>query len=113
MRKPFRNLGLARIASGLVAAVMLLCAVTALAQDPPQVYTQENTGAGLYPAPVFPLSRNSLSFGNCRTRFCLPMGYATPGGLPRSITDRITWLRLRNTGRVQNPNVRVPRQIVF
>ena len=54
MRKPLRDLGLARISSGLVAAVLLLCAVTALAQEPPQVYTQENTGAGLYPAPVFP-----------------------------------------------------------
>ena len=54
MRKPLRNLGLARVSSGLVAAVLLLCAVTALAQEPPLVYTQENTGAGLYPAPVFP-----------------------------------------------------------
>jgi glucuronyl esterase-like protein len=54
MRKPIRNLGLARISSGLVAVLLLLCAVTALAQEPPLVYTQENTGAGLYPAPVFP-----------------------------------------------------------
>ena len=54
MRKPLRNLGPARISFGLVAAVLLLCAVTALAQEPPLVYTQENTGAGLYPAPVFP-----------------------------------------------------------
>jgi hypothetical protein len=54
MPKLLSNLGLARISSGLVAAVLLFCAVTALAQEPPLVYTQENTGAGLYPAPDFP-----------------------------------------------------------
>jgi hypothetical protein len=37
-----------------VAAVLLLSAFSALAQEPPLVYTQENTGAGLYPAPAFP-----------------------------------------------------------
>jgi hypothetical protein len=54
MRMPFRNLGLAGISSVLAAAVLLLFAVTALAQEPPLVYNQENTGAGVYPAPTFP-----------------------------------------------------------
>ena len=54
MRKPLRNLDLARISTGIVAAVLLLCAVAAVAQEPPLVYNQENTGAGLYPAPVYP-----------------------------------------------------------
>jgi hypothetical protein len=54
MRKPLKNLGLVRVSYGLVAAVLLLCAATALAQEPPLVYDRENTGAGLYPPPVFP-----------------------------------------------------------
>jgi hypothetical protein len=53
MRMPLRKLGLARTSS-VLAAVLLLFAVTALAQEPPRVYNQENTGAGIYPAPVFP-----------------------------------------------------------
>jgi hypothetical protein len=54
MCKHLWSLGLAGISAGLVAAALLLCAATALAQDAPLVYNQENTGAGLYPAPVFP-----------------------------------------------------------
>ena len=54
MRQFLRNLHLTRIPFGL-AAVLLLCAASTLAQgqQPPLVYNVENTGAG-YPAPVIP-----------------------------------------------------------
>jgi len=55
MCKSRRNLCLIRM-SFWVAVVLLLCVANSLAQrsQPPLVYTVENTGAGLYPAPVFP-----------------------------------------------------------
>jgi hypothetical protein len=54
MRKFLRNLYLTRISVGL-AAPLLLCAANspAYGQQPPLVYTVENTGAGI-PAPVLP-----------------------------------------------------------
>lgn len=55
MCKSRRNLYLIRTSLG-IAVVLLLCVADSLAQkpQPPLVYTQENTGAGLYRAPVFP-----------------------------------------------------------
>ena len=55
MCKSRRNLYLIRMSFG-VAVVLLLCVANSLAQrpQPPLVYTIENTGAGRYPAPVFP-----------------------------------------------------------
>ena len=113
MRKPLWNLGLARTSSGLAATALLLSAVSALAQEPPLVYSQENAVRAFTRLPPSLISRNSPSFGNCQTRLCSPMGYATPGGPPRSITARITSLRLRSTGRVQSLNVQAPRQMTF
>jgi len=53
MRKVLSNLHLAWICFAL-AAVLLACAANSLAQDqPPLVYTVENSGAA-YPAPTFP-----------------------------------------------------------
>jgi hypothetical protein len=54
MRKFLRNLYVTRISFGL-ATVLLLCAAHSLAQgqEPPLVYTVENTGAS-YPPPVLP-----------------------------------------------------------
>jgi hypothetical protein len=75
MHKPLRNMGLARVSSGLVAAVLLLCAITALAQEAPPVYTHENTGAGLYPAPVFP------AFAQLRIVRQLPDPFVFPDGV--------------------------------
>ncbi len=54
MRQFLRNLHLDRIPFGLVVGVVLgAAAAPALGQEPPLVYTVENTGAS-YPAPVIP-----------------------------------------------------------
>lgn len=54
MRQFLWNSSLTRISACLVAMVLVGANLPAPGQQPPLVYTQENTGAGLYPAPVFP-----------------------------------------------------------
>jgi hypothetical protein len=116
MCKSRRNLYLIRMSFG-VAVVLLLCAANSLAQrpQPPLVYTVENTGAGLYPAPVFP------SFAHLPIIRQLPDPFVFADGVrdtkwPAQEHHRQDYLAaLAQYGQGPKPkcNVRVPRQIVF